>query len=224
MTNFTEIVSLGYRCRTTERLRKYFGFDQAFPFDWWITPLRGGADFLREWNADILYNPDLLVEETERRGDIAFIRNERYRIKLQHEFPKAAARGSVSPDWRAHLAQAKARTMHLMARFDRLDDPARAVLFVREIASRDLGRPRHLALLREAVVQRAGAARASFLLISPAPVAAPGWEVVVVDDPDPRPWQGSPAVWDTALARLGHRLIGGARSGPDPADAAPATE
>jgi hypothetical protein len=205
VTAFTDIVSLGYRCRLAERLRSHYRFDRAYPFDWWITPLRGGADFLREWDASRLYDPELLVEETGRRGDIAFIRNERYGIKLQHEFPRVGGAG-IAPDWRAHLDQAKARTEHLMARFDGLDDTGRRVLFVRELTPGEMGRPKPLARLREAILQRVPRASLSFLAVTPAPVELEGWQVLAVDDPVPNPWQGDPAVWDPALASLGYRL------------------
>jgi hypothetical protein len=206
MSDFTDIVSLGYRCRLAERLRKHYGFDQAFPFDWWITPLRGGGDFLREWDAGVLYEPDLLVEEAGRHGEIAFIRNERYSIKLQHEFPRVGG-VAIAPGWREHLAQARARTEHLMARFDALDRTGRRILFVRELTAGEVGRPRPLARLREAVLQRVPRAQASFLAITPEPAALDGWDVLPIDDPKPNPWQGDAAVWDAAFASLGHRRV-----------------
>lgn len=207
MTDFTDIVSLGWRCRLAERLRKHYGFDQAFPFDWWITPLRGGGDFLREWDAGVLYDPALLSEEAGRHGDIAFVRNERYGIKLQHEFPRVDG-GAIAPGWQDHLGQARARTEHLMARFDALNDPVRRVLFVRELTSGETERPKPLARLREAVLRRTPRAETAFLAITPQPAALEDWQSLTIDDPKPNPWQGDAAVWDAALASLGHRRVG----------------
>ena len=62
MEGFTHIVSLGYRCRTTQRLREHYGFKTAFPFDWWITPLQSAVRVLRDWDLQRLYDPAKLRE------------------------------------------------------------------------------------------------------------------------------------------------------------------
>jgi hypothetical protein len=203
VTAFTHIVSLGYRCRTTQRLRDHFGFRTAFPFDWWITPLAGGAAFLRDWDVDRLYDLSRL-KPVRRWGRTLYVEHTGYRIRLQHEFPMDIAREHVLPGWRDHLAEAKSRTAHLMQKFDQLDRPDRRVLFVRELTPAEQGEPGAIAALRDAVLDRTPRAEAEFLLISPSGARAEGWRALRIDDPVKAPWTGTPAIWDAALEGLGH--------------------
>ncbi|MEI9965528.1 MAG: hypothetical protein WDM92_13485 [Caulobacteraceae bacterium] len=62
MTSFTDVVSLGYRCRTTRRIRDHFGVEAAYPFDWWITSAKGAMRFLRTWDVDDLFDPACIAE------------------------------------------------------------------------------------------------------------------------------------------------------------------
>jgi hypothetical protein len=205
VTGFSHIVSLGCRCRTTRRLRDHFGFETAFPFDWWITPLEGGVRFLRDWDLGRLYD-ERTLREVRRWGRTAFVEQPAYGIRLQHEFPMDLRREHVLPGWRAHLAGARARTAHLMARFDQLDRPDRTVLFVRELLPGEERRSDLIEALRLAVLQRAPRARSEFVLISRTGVQAEGWRALEIDDPVKRPWSGTPAIWDPALASLGARF------------------
>lgn len=205
MTAFSHIVSLGYRCRTTQRLREHFGFKTAFPFDWWITPLTAGAAFLRDWDLDRLYDPSKL-KEVKRWGRTLFIEHTGYRIRLQHEFPMDEARVRVLEGWRDHLAEARARTTHLMEKFDQLNRPDRQVLFVRELMPDEQGDLAGIDALRQAALDHAAKAEASFLLISPSGVEAEGWRALRIDDPLKEPWTGTPEIWDAALDSLGYRF------------------
>ena len=205
MTAFSHIVSLGYRCRTTQRLRDHFGFKTAFPFDWWITPLAAGAAVLRDWDLDRLYDPSKL-REVKRWGRTLFIEHTHYRIRLQHEFPMDQARVRVLPGWQDHIGEARARTAHLMEKFDQLDRPDRQVLFVRELTGGEQGDLAGIAALRQAALERAPKAEASFLLISPTGAEAEGWRALRIDDPVKEPWTGTPEIWDAALDGLGYRF------------------
>ena len=203
VTAFSHIVSLGYRCRTTQRLRDHFGFKTAFPFDWWITPLAGGAAFLRDWDAGRLY--DLARLKPHRRwGRTLYIEHADYGLRLQHEFPMDLKREHVLPGWERHIAEARSRTTHLMRKFDQLNRADRRVLFVRELMPREQGDRGGIAALRQAVLDRAPLAQAEFLLVSPQGVQAPGWRTLRIDDPLKAPWTGTPAIWDAALGGLGY--------------------
>lgn len=205
MTAFSHIVSLGYRCRTTQRLRDHFGSKTAFPFDWWITPLVGGAKFLRDWDVERLYDPEQL-REARRWGRTLHVAHREYGLRLQHEFPMDLGREHVLPGWRAHIASAKARTAHLMAKFDLLNRPDRSVLFVRELMPEEEGDAAAVADLRQAVLERTPRAQSRFVLISREGTPAEGWIPVRINDPVVAPWTGTPALWDEALARLGFRF------------------
>ncbi len=204
VTAFSHIVSLGYRCRTTQRLRDHFGFKTAFPFDWWITPAAGGAAFLRDWDIERLYDTAML-REVNRRGRTAFIEHTGYGLRLQHEFPMDEGL-NVLPGWRSHIAEARARTTHLMQKFDQLNRPDRQVLFVRELMPDEQNALAGIAALRQAVLDRAPRAEASFLLISASGVEAEGWRSLRIDDPLKEPWTGTPEIWDAALSSLGYRF------------------
>ena len=54
------------------------------------------------------------------------------------------------------------------------------------------------------MLDRTPQAQAEFLLISPSGVQAPGWRTLRINDPLKDPWTGTPAIWDAALATLGH--------------------
>jgi hypothetical protein len=205
VTAFSHIVSLGYRCRTTQRLRDHFGFKTAFPFDWWITPLAGGAAFLHDWDVERLYDLSRL-KAVRRWGRTLYVEHADYRLRLQHEFPMDLAREHVLPGWRDHLGEAKSRTRHLMDKFDQLDRPDRRVLFVRELMEREQGDLAGVAALRRAVLARTPRAEAEFVLISPSGIQADGWRALKIDDPVKEPWTGTPALWDAVLGQLDHRF------------------
>jgi hypothetical protein len=205
VTGFSHIVSLGYRCRTTQRLRDHFGCKTAFPFDWWITPLTAAAAVLRDWDAERLYDPRRLraVHRWTRR---AFIEQVDYRVRLQHEFPMDEAGVHVLRGWRDHIEEAKARTVHLMAKFDGLDRPDRKVLFVRELQASEETDLAGIAALRQAALDHTPRAQTSFLLISRTGAEAEGWRALKVDDPVTEPWSGTPEIWDAALGALDYRF------------------
>ncbi len=113
------------------------------------------------------------------------------------------AREHVLPGWRDHIAEARARTAHLMSKFDLLDRPDRRVLFVRELMAEEQGGAAAIADLRRAALERVPRARAQFLLISPKGVEAEGWRSLKIHDPVRIPWTGAPALWDAALGTLG---------------------
>ncbi len=221
MTAFSHIVSLGYRCRTTQRLRDHFGFRTAFPFDWWITPLAGGAAFLRDWDIDRLYDPSKL-KPVRRLGRTLFIEHTGYGFRLQHEFPMDLERVHVLPGWQGHIGEARSRTSHLMGKFDLLNRPDRKALFVRELMEEEQGDLGGIAALRQAVLDRAPRAESQFLLVSPSGVQAPGWRTLRIEDPVKEPWTGTPAIWDAALASLDYRFERRPGWGEEPSPLIPA--
>src|SRR6185312_14173210 len=105
----------------------------------------------------------------------------------------------VLKGWRDHIGEAKARTAHLMQKFDLLNRPDRKVLFVRELMPKEEGDLAGIAALRAAALARTPRADASFLLISASGVQAPGWRALQIHDPLKEPWTGTPAIWDAAL-------------------------
>ena len=204
MRIFTHVISLGYHCRTARRLRDHYGFNSSLPFDWWLTPLDGTVKFLEDWDIETLYDPRLL-KERRLKGRLANIVNARYGIRLEHEFPRDEA-GAVAAGWRDHIDQARARTAHLMDKFERMNRPNRRVLAVRELAPEECGQDELQRALYKTICRRLRRARLRFLLISPTGVEAPGWIPLKIDDRSAA-WRGDPALWDQALDPLGFTLL-----------------
>jgi len=204
VSGFFHIVSLGYRCRTSHRLREHFGHSTAFPFDWWITPIEGLIRFLDDWDVDRLYRPDQLRVH-HKLFQKAWVENREYGFRLVHEFTRNRWR-LATRQFLDEAPQVKARTAHLMAKFDELDSKRRRVLFVRNVSLREEGDAAGCEALRQAVLRRVPRADPEFLLISNSGMAAEGWIPLKVDDSLKEPWSGDPAAWNTPLSTLGFRL------------------
>jgi len=131
---YDEIVSLGGSCRITYNLRRTFGIRHAFPFDWWVTPVRSMIAFLEDPSLDKLYDPARL--EVSWWGERSVVRNTHYGMTLDHEFPRTPD-GTVQDDWLQRLEQPRTRTAHVLKRF--LDLPATAgrVLFARDFTKEE---------------------------------------------------------------------------------------
>ena len=198
---FTDVVSLGHRCRMTRRMRDFFGFETAYPFDWWLTPAKSLLRFLEEWDLDRLFDPDEL-EEIGANGAVQLVRNRRYGIKFQHDF--GVVDSTIPSDWRDRIPDAKSRTAYLMARFERLNDPRRRILFCREYTDSDGGGELVYRAIRKAMARRLPLARRNFVLVSDNGFAPDGWTPLLVDDRIEKPWTGDAALWDAAFASLGH--------------------
>jgi hypothetical protein len=200
---FTDIVSLGHRCRTTRQLRNHFGTEAAYPFDWWISSMKGLSSLLADWNVDRLFHPDELAE-FRVEGRIFFVRQRRYGLKLFHDFPMQAA--VMQEDWRDHIDEAKSKTLHLMRKFDGLNQQGRRILFIREVGGMDK-RPEFWArALKTAVRAHVPNAKSSFVMISPNGLAIDGWTSLTIDDPVEEPWTGTDEIWRGALASLDYAL------------------
>lgn len=219
---FTHVVPIGANCRVSYQLRRHLGTDAAWPFDWWIAPIQGTTRYLAELDPARLYDPDALEEMTVDGACVA-VRSRRYGVRLLHEFPRVDAQGVrtvVAPGWHAHIAAARARHEHLLARLRALDVPGKRILFVRYklgIDEGDLDPQACVAALRAALAPHFRRASFEFLLINVPGAAADergGVHAIDVDEAPaagPEAWRGDDAAWSRALARSG--LLGSTRSG-----------
>lgn len=211
---YTHVVPIGANCRVSYQLRRHLGTDAAWPFDWWIAPIQATTRYLAELDPAKLYDPDALEEMTVDGGCVA-VRSRRYGIRLLHEFPRVAAQGVrtvVAPGWRDHIAAARARHEHLLARLRALDAPGRRILFVRYklgIDEGDLDPGRCVDDLRTALAQHFRRASFELLLVNVPGATADernGIHAIEFDDPPgtgPEAWRGDDAAWSAALARSG---------------------
>jgi putative papain-like cysteine peptidase DUF1796 len=199
--NATHIVSLGGNCRVTYNLRKTFDFDSAYPFDWWICPLKSATAFLVDPDLDALYDPKLL-EPIFQNEHIFTVENTRYGIRLQHEFPRDAH--GIKPDFREHTRPAKERQTYLLNKFRGLNKPESRLFFVRNFINwdRGIGAPEAEAFVA-ALAKTFDKAETRILFINPTAAAATVAGIDVLDfvDVPPEPWQGDQAVWRENLLR-----------------------
>jgi hypothetical protein len=216
---YDEIVTLGCDCTVTVNLRLTFGLRNAFPFDWWTTPLPSLVEFLKDPSVEMLYHPALL--EPQWRGNmLESIRNRYYGIELRHEFPRDEE-GGVRADWADHLDAPRSRSEHLMRRLLGLPSSASKVLFVRAFKESELellsGRvPQLTANVCERLAELLPGLEFQLLLIDPpARVDYPGVRSLHVADPNKGDWRGTPKLWRRHLLSSGITWTGADRNEPD---------
>ena len=124
----THIISLGKTCAVAYNLRRYFDFDMAFPFDWWVTPPSGLCKLIQKPDPDYLYNP-IMLEVTDDKSSVI---HKELKIQLHHEFPREwkSAGMPVRDDWMDYVEKPKARTTALLRRLLALNRPDCRLAFV----------------------------------------------------------------------------------------------
>lgn len=217
---FDAVVPLGASCRVSYQLRRHLGTDTSWPFDWWIAPIQGMTGYLADLDPAKLYDPEAL-EEMRVDGAFVAVRSRRYDVRLLHEFPRIAAQGGtvVAPGWRDHIAAARARHEHLLARLRDLDAPGSRILFVRHKLGIDedgLAAASCVAALRAALALHWSRASTALLMVNAGARASHRERVYALEFDDresdgPEAWRGDDKAWSRALARSG--LLGNARRG-----------
>jgi hypothetical protein len=120
------VISLGTTCEIAFNLRRFFGVERAYPFDWWFTPLDAIAPVLASRFA-VGINRDSLQIVGGRRS----ILNRRYRILHHHDFPRLPGSRLIAPDWTNAIETCRAKYAALGRRFfDDLAGARRALFFL----------------------------------------------------------------------------------------------
>ncbi len=196
---YRHIISLGTSCRSAHHIRRQFGITEAYPFDWWIFPLTATLSFLEDPDVECLYDERWLVLNREN-GEAAAVTNERYGIRLFHEFPRE--NGAVIANFADHVGPPKERTRALLDRFLALpkDDP---ILFVKGRGYHDSTRARPWAScagkLCEVLQTRYGFLDFDLLLVN-TPVTRARGRIRTASFPDVGPdWRGDADAWTRAL-------------------------
>jgi hypothetical protein len=107
------IFSLGPNCRNTWNLRDHFEFDRAYPFDWWITPVKSMLALLDRDHRFQVAAEDLVV--TEPTAGTNTVYNRRLNLLHHHDFDRDG--GLVRPITEAAVAKLNAKYTALFARF-----------------------------------------------------------------------------------------------------------
>ncbi|WP_426958311.1 DUF1796 family putative cysteine peptidase [Muricoccus radiodurans] len=202
---FRHVIPLGSRCRLTHNLRRHFGGDDKFPFDWFILTLSGLLRCLEVgMDPKPIYDPALLEPVLDAKGRLHSVRNTRFGILHHHDFPRTKD-DLMGPEWRDHVPQAAARFGHLANRL-RAAAMAGPVLFVRERHSED--DPNALGTLVEALRGLVPSGEVRLLAVNYNPARVPtGIETITVTEPEKVGWRGHPEAWDAALGGTGHRRM-----------------
>ncbi len=202
MVDVSRIIPLGQRCRLTHNLRRHYGFTTGYPFDWYILPLKGLLEILRQdLDPGGIYREDLLEEQRDEAGRVRHIRHRRLGIIHEHDFDKEA--DVVVPHWREQIPRAAARFASLAGRL-RERAPGPPPLFVRERHGAD--KPEQLLALRDAL---AALQPGGFHLLAVnyhAGTVPGGIPAIRVEEKPGFGWRGDPEAWSAALEASGFRL------------------
>jgi hypothetical protein len=118
------VISLGTNCEITFNLRRFFGAERAYPFDWWFTPLDAVAPVLLSRFALEIDRANLQVVGAGRS-----ILNRKYRILHHHDFPRLPGSRLIDPDWTNAIEGRRAKFAVLGRRFFHDLAGARRALF-----------------------------------------------------------------------------------------------
>jgi hypothetical protein len=175
----TAVVSLGYSCALAHNLRRYFAVDEAFPFDWWVTPATAVVGVLQRPDPDWLYDPEYLKLVDNGNS----VEHSELGILYHHEFPRDPD-GLVVINFLELIAEPKARAAYLLNRLLSADHSDARILFLRAFLPGEDCAP-----IRACLSERFR--RATWTLAT----------IPHILEGPPHGWQGNPAVWDAALER-----------------------
>jgi len=119
------VISLGTNCEISFQLRRFFGVERAYPFDWWFTPLDAVAPVLAS-----RFAVEISRDNLDLVGGRRSIINRKYRILHHHDFPRVEENRLIALDWTTAIDACRAKYAALGRRF--FDDlaPARRALFL----------------------------------------------------------------------------------------------
>jgi len=88
---FDRVISAGPRCATSWHIRRVFKKEQAYPLDWWVTPLQSMAHLLLGDEPFAFQRDDLEIMLTPFGETVV---NKRWLLQHHHDF-KHLADGSI---------------------------------------------------------------------------------------------------------------------------------
>jgi len=118
------IVSAGDWCAPAHNIRRVFGRERAYPFDWWVSPYKSFIKLLDENFVNLLISDNLVLTEGN-----ASVRCNYYGILHHHDFTRDRE-DKILPDFKKELPKVIAKTRALIARLY-TDVEGRDALFVR---------------------------------------------------------------------------------------------
>jgi hypothetical protein len=125
---YDAIVSLGAWCAPAATIRRYFGTNVPYPFDWWQCPYFPTMKLLEERFANVLKLENLQVLPA-MHGRESTVRCNYYQFNHHHDF-KRNEDGEIIADIASQLASVRRRTSYIIDLFLR-DLVGKDVLLVR---------------------------------------------------------------------------------------------
>lgn len=122
---FDRIISLGCNCELTWNIRNYFGFETAYPIDWWITPFQALLKLLENRFHD-LFN----INNLEVSDDLLTVRDTSYNLLYHHDFKKTDDDKIIADIIEQQIPSLKQKYAMLTERFFEAPENRR-VLFIR---------------------------------------------------------------------------------------------
>lgn len=205
----THVVSLGAYCAAAHNIRRFYGVETAYCFDWWVTPLTGLAKFFENPDADALYRSTDLQPVVNDAG-IPVIINRHIGIEYFHEFKVTGTEDGprVAASFDEDVPKARDRTAALIKRLMALNAAGNRIAFLRTAFPRDFDEdaPALCARLAAALDRCFDQATYTAVMASTRAVAwtlPPGFTSLRFVATQAADWRGHPPDWDAFLTSTG---------------------
>ena len=109
---YQKIVSLGSNCEITWNIRSYFGIEEAYPFDWWMTPYHSLLKILDN-NFEGLFDEQNIRIATDKLTVV----DKKYNILYHHDFERDEEGLIIADNLAFQLLRLKEKYQYLQQRF-----------------------------------------------------------------------------------------------------------
>ncbi len=182
----THVVSLGADCTISYNIRRYFNVSEAYPFDWWVTPLNSLKFFLQDPDIESLFDVNKLTLINDRDSII----NPDVGIKYHHDFSRDS-NNLIADNYVLEVQNVISKYKFLTTRFFELNNPKNKIIFFRTGGGYDINSENDLIGLLNSRFEK------------------PFFSLVYVEQPDFKDydWRGDPLEWDKIFKNLNFNLL-----------------
>lgn len=192
---FAKVISLGTACDAAFHIRRHFGQEEAYPFDWLVTPFDALLHLI-ETGFEGFLDPAMLQARTKD------VRCRRSGIRFLHDWHDLA-------DPMAEYPAIKAKYDRRIARFLAAMEQGGSVLFIRSCKAgpTQLMDPARAIRLQAALARAYPKVAASLVALNPEDAGIPAWSegpcrLVTLRQPALPDWRGDADAWDAFFATL----------------------
>ncbi len=190
--NFTAIISLGRACDTSFQIRRIFGQETSWPFDWLITPYSALCSLIENDFQNFL-------KEDSLRGANDRVHDTRLGIEFLHDF-----KDNLS--FQEELQFVQEKYFRRIERFLNLMQKSAKILFVRnhQYLNQDILREVESRTLLELLHKSYPSIESHLLVVNPFGVDFPEVQerylsLVTIPQPEPFIWSGDNSAWDNVF-------------------------